>query len=102
MTTYELSKDAEDDLREIARYTLDMWGADKFSDYREGIKNTLAEIGEGTVTFRQFSSRFSNLYVTKYRYHYIFYTKRSGRNPIIVGVIHERRDVVSQLTKRLT
>jgi len=38
MTTYELSKDAEDDLREMARYTLDTWGREQLAEYRQGLK----------------------------------------------------------------
>ena len=34
MTTYELSKDAEDDLRKVARYTLDTWGREQLAEYR--------------------------------------------------------------------
>jgi plasmid stabilization system protein ParE len=29
---YELTKDAEDDLRDVARYTLKNWGLEKFQE----------------------------------------------------------------------
>lgn len=37
MTSYHLTYDAENDLREVARYTLDTWGTDIFDQYRAGV-----------------------------------------------------------------
>jgi len=102
MTTYELSKDAEDDLREVARYTLDTWGRGQLTEYRQGLKETFKAIGLQDVIARQFSKNYPQLRVTKYRYHYIFYIAEGVTKPIIIGVIHERRDIVNQLVERLT
>ncbi len=101
MTLYELSKDAQADLREVARYTIKQWGKEQLTLYRNGLKDTFTGIAGSTVIGRQFSETFPQLSVTKYRHHYIFYIKDDVPKPIIIGVIHERRDVVNQLAKRL-
>lgn len=41
------------------------------------------------------------LYVTKYRYHFIFYLHKIDQKPLIIGVIHEQRDLVNRLSERL-
>lgn len=41
---YELLKDAEADLREVARYTLKKWGKDALGIYRSGLNKTFLDI----------------------------------------------------------
>lgn len=98
---YELSLDAEKDLREVARYTRDKWGKEALQKYRHGLKNSFDAIGKGTTQKRTFSESLPQLSVLKYEYHYIFYLSENREKPIIVGVIHERRYVVNQLSERL-
>ncbi len=45
MAFYDLTKDAENDLREMARYTLNKWGKKKLDEYRGGLKNVLKKNG---------------------------------------------------------
>ncbi len=101
MLPYELSIDAENDLREVARYTVNKWGKEALKKYRGGLKSKFIEIGESTVSKRSFSDDSPNLFVTKYRYHYIFYITKNVEKPIIIGVIHEARDIVNRLSERL-
>ncbi|MCU7919276.1 MAG: type II toxin-antitoxin system RelE/ParE family toxin [Candidatus Thiodiazotropha sp. (ex Epidulcina cf. delphinae)] len=101
MQPYELTEDAEQDLREVARYTLNQWGKEMLRQYRNGLKETFKAIAANDVPKRAFSKTFPNLMVTKYRYHYIFYLIDSLPKPVIIGVIHERRDTVSRLGERL-
>ena len=102
MKNYRLTKDAERDLREVARYTLKQWGKAMFQGYRGGLKKTFEDIGKNNTISRQFSDDFPELLVTKYKYHFIFYLAESMEKPVIIGVIHERRDIVKRLTERLT
>lgn len=52
---YLLSIDAENDLREIARYTHQQWSNKQFIKYRDGLKNALTKIGEGQLIAKSFS-----------------------------------------------
>ncbi len=47
MFLYELTKEAEQDLREIARYTLKHWGKDVLNQYRSGLEATFKAIANG-------------------------------------------------------
>ena len=101
MLPYTLTLDAEKDLREVARYTRGKWGDKVLGEYRAGLKKTFEAIGSGDIQKRPFSKKFPQLFVTKYRYHYIFYVIGLHEKPAIIGVIHERRDIVNRLAERL-
>ena len=102
MPTYRLSRDAREDVKEVTRYTLINWGEGALEKYIGGLTRTFEAIGDGSVPWKSFSSRFPDLLVTKYRYHYVFYITEGLDKPGIIGVIHERRDIVSRLSERLT
>ena len=99
---YELTKAAENDLREVARYTRERWGLDALNVYRAGLNKTFLSLMTNSVASRYFSSAFPALKVAKYKYHYIFFVTDSGSTPIIIGVIHEKRDILSHLSGRLS
>ena len=101
MQPYNLSAAAENDLLEIARYTLNTWGREALERYRIGLKNTFLSIAKNEMPKRTFSTAFPDLFVSKYKYHYIFYIVKNHTAPVIIGVIHEKRDIVNQLNKRL-
>jgi len=44
MLPYVLTADAEQDLLEVARYTLDHWGSDMLKQYRDGLKEAFHAI----------------------------------------------------------
>ena len=99
---YVLSLQAEADLTEIAQYTLVKWGEQAFEQYRNGLKQIFSAIADGSVVSRTFSESLPSVLVVKYRHHFIFYLRRSHDIPIIIGIIHEKRDIVALLAKRLT
>ena len=99
MSLYQLSEDAEQDLKEVARYTLNKWGKNYLNDYRKGLKQTFDRLVD-VAPNHPFPDVFPDLCVFKYRFHYIFYLIEA--KPVIVGVIHERRDIVSRLSERLS
>ena len=96
MAAYELSEDAEQDLRDVARYTLRKWGKNALQQYRAGLKRTFETLTE-PYPKHPFPDTFPDVCVAKYRYHYIFYLQDDI--PIIIGVIQERRDVVNRLIR---
>ena len=101
MKQYELTKDAEKDLREIARYTLNKWGKEMLYEYRGGLEKTFQKIGSHNVSKKSFSKEFPKLLVSRYKFHYIFYLSEDLEKPVIIGIIHEKRDIVNRLSERL-
>ncbi len=100
MTKYLISKDARNDLKEIAEYTLHHWGRGIFNEYRSGLKEKFVAIANDEVTKKPFSRRMSDVFVTKYRYHFIFYIYKTN-TLMIIAVIHEQRDIIRHLRQRL-
>ena len=73
MPLYDITDDAEADIREIVGYTLENWGVAQTNIYRKAIKDTFELIGRKTVVIRKFSDTFPDLLVTKCQHHDIFY-----------------------------
>ncbi|PRO72675.1 type II toxin-antitoxin system RelE/ParE family toxin, partial [Alteromonas alba] len=73
MPLYDITDDAEADIREIVGYTLENWGVAQTNIYRKAIKDTFELIGRKSVVIRKFSDTFPDLLVTKCQHHYIFY-----------------------------
>ena len=98
---YLVTTDALEDLAEIVRYTSDNWGNDAVEKYVGELKNKLDSISRGEVVKKVAFDLFPNLYVTRFRYHLIYYLAEVGQRVRIVRVIHQRRDIVNQLEKTL-
>lgn len=96
-----MTVDASEDLDEIARYTLDVWGIEAVEKYSKEIESKLRAIGQDSVVKKKFSKRHPNVYVTSVRYHQIFYQVRKGDIPKIIGIIHNSRNIVTHLRNRL-
>ena len=101
MRLYDLSQDAENDLREILRYTLKEWGREQVERYRQTLVQKLDSIARAETPARQFSENIPDVFVTKCEHHYIFYTIHNRSRPLIVALFHERQDIVARLTNRL-
>jgi toxin ParE1/3/4 len=102
MRQYKITEDAEQDLREIARYTLSKFGPKQLEAYRQALNSTINAIGRNEVIQRQFSKNRPNILVTKCQHHYIFYIVEGVEKPTVIGVIHEARDIVVLFASRLT
>ena len=67
------------DLKEIAQYTLDNWGVDAIDSYITTLLDKLDAIGKGEVVKEEYGEEYPNLYVTRFRYHKIYYKISSGK-----------------------
>lgn len=99
---YELSHDAEKDLKEIVRYTMDKWGNDATDTYVSGLIEEFVAIGKGDAVKQRYNSKFPDLYMTMYRLHMIYYEIREGKEPLIVRILHGKQDRVRHLEKVLS
>ena len=73
LNSYTLTRDAENDLLDIAKYTLSKWGKSAFDKYKNGLEETFVNISNGNVIPKSFSKNIPDIRVTKYKYHFIFY-----------------------------
>jgi plasmid stabilization system protein ParE len=58
MRLYELTAAAQEDLKDIARYTLTEWGEKQSIHYAELLEARFCEIADKTAPCRQFSRRY--------------------------------------------
>ena len=101
MRLYDLTEDAENDLREILRYTLKQWGAPQVRRYQQTLVRKLEAIAHGEVAVRRFSGNLPDVFVTKCEHHYIFYITQARPRPLVIAFFHERQDIVARLADRL-
>ncbi|MEE9355050.1 MAG: type II toxin-antitoxin system RelE/ParE family toxin [Methylococcaceae bacterium] len=101
MRQYELTPSAQEDLKEIARYTLTKWGEKQSLHYAELLDAGFRKIAAKNVNFRTFSKRFPQILVSRCEYHYIFYVHPDNKPPRIIAVLHERMDMLARLKNRL-
>ena len=96
--TYQISDDAINDLNEIAHYTLEKWGVDEVKNYVSKLMEKLEAIGKGEVIKEESFDLFPDLYVTRFRYHLIYYLYEVGKPPQIARILHYKQDRVRHLT----
>ncbi len=73
MLLYELTILAQEDLKDIARYTLTQWSENQSLHYAELLEKRFCEIAERTAYSRTLSSRYPQVLVNRCEHHYIFY-----------------------------
>lgn len=101
MRPYALTQLAANDLKDIARYTLNQWGKKQSLEYANLLEKRFQEIADKTAISRAFSIGYPQIRVTHCEHHYIFYTHDEGERACILAVLHERMDLVSRLQGRL-
>jgi len=102
MPDYELSIAAQDDLKDIARYTVDRWGLKQAKRYEALLVKGVRKISKGRLPPRVLLSHRPDLLFARCEQHYIFYTPRETQPPLILAVFHESMDLMQRLKERLT
>ncbi len=102
MPDYELTALAEEDLKSIARYTIDTWGLKQAKRYESLLADRFQKIAQGRITPKVFLSHRPDLLFTHCEHHYIFYCTRNNQSPLILAVCHERMDLMQRLKNRLS
>jgi plasmid stabilization system protein ParE len=101
MLPYELTAQAEEDLKDIARYTFREWGEKQSFHYAELLEKRFCEIADRTALSRPFSKRFPQVLVSRCEHHYIFYILQKSKPPCIIAILHGRMDMLKRLKNRL-
>ena len=102
MPGYRITPEARDDLRDIARYTLDSWGAEQHVRYRDELADCFNRIAQQSIVPRHFSKTYPELCAVRCDHHYVFYFPTENSKPaIIIAVFHEKMDCVARLKGRL-
>ncbi len=102
MPSYQLTCKAEEDINDIARYTLKQWGKAQSMRYAEKLERCFQAVVDGVAYSYQFSEVYPQVKVCRCEHHYIFYIYPDKRQPVIIAVLHERMDILVQLKKHLS
>jgi len=101
MSVYELTSSAQEDLKEIARYSITKWSKKQSLKYAELLEKRFHEIAARTAYSRNFSNRYPQILVTRCEHHYIFYIHPKEKPPRIIAILHERMNMLVRLKNRL-
>jgi plasmid stabilization system protein ParE len=101
MGTYRLTKSAEADLRSISRYTKNQWGKAQAVRYTDQLLRGLEKIASGTGRFKDLSKVSPGLRTARCEHHYLVCIFRPGHESIVIGVLHERMDLMVRIAERL-
>ena len=101
MPNYELAEAAEEDLRNIAQYTISQWGAKQTVHYGSWLDAHFEAIGNGKAKTRIFLPHRPELRVSRIEHHYVFHLERQKQRPLILAVFHENMDLMTRLRHRL-
>ena len=100
MAGYKLTKAADSDLKEIARYTVAKWGVNQALIYSAKLQNYFSEIGEGKIIGKVYDQELPEVKVTRCEKHFIFYLNQPAC-VLIIAVYHGRMEMMSRLKRRL-
>lgn len=101
MLDYELTPDAEEDLLEIGRYTIATWGVKQANRYESALKRCLGAVRKNEERMARPIAHRPELRSSRCEYHYIFALFRGKERPVILGVLHEKMDLVARLRERI-
>ena len=76
-------------------------GQKQVNEYRLLLKQQFERIGDDAVIPRLYSPSLRDVYFIKAGSHFVFYLKLESRKPIIIGVVHEARNILHHLLKRI-
>lgn len=84
MSNFRLTKNAENDLREIWRYTRDKWSENQADSYLDGLEGVCRSIGRGDVVFcRSMPEVHENLRFCLHERHYVFWLEQADRPKLL-------------------
>lgn len=101
MPGFELARSAESDIRSIAIYTLEKWGARQATRYAAILDAHFEAIANGKARTRVFLQHRPELLVSRVEHHYVFHLNRRKQCPLILAVLHENMDLMTRLRDRL-
>jgi len=101
MPDYDLSPDAEDDLSEIAAYTIVNWGAAQCARYEAALIRCFEAIASGDAHARRPIPHRPEILVCRCEHHFVFALRQQGGQIIILAVFHESMDLMARLRERL-
>ena len=101
MPAYKLTEGAEQDLKEIFRFTRKTWGEAQLQQYCQALQETLEAIAGGVLAGGFVMDNLPEVQVIRFRQHYIFYMKKNRPYVTVIAILHEKQHMLARLQGRL-
>lgn len=101
MPEFELAPDAEQDLVEIATYTVATWGAARSVRYEAELTACLRGLAAGNLRVRRPIALRPDILVRRCGHHFVFALRRDRAPLLVLAVLHESMDLMQRLRSRL-
>lgn len=98
---YILSKDAENDLRDILAYTLENFGESQVHKYTSLLDKCLKQLSNKKAFYKIAIFKGNEVMIQRCSKHYIFALDRSDRPILVLAIFHEQMDLMDRLKNRL-
>lgn len=98
---YNLTSEAEADIRSIIRYTRKQWGDDQVRRYITKLEDGITRLATAQGPFKDMGLLYPGLRMSGCQQHYVFCLPREDAPALIVAILHERMDLMARLTSRL-
>ena len=92
---------AEDELREVLRYTRKNWGEVQAKKYATKLRECIQALATDKKPCKDMSELYPALRMARCERHYVFCLPRQNAPALIVAILHERMDLVARLEHRL-
>lgn len=93
MSTYRITPRAFDDLKSIARYTLDQWGEAQQEKYLRALDSRFSWLASSPLLGRHRPEIRDGYFSYLQGSHVVFYTLHPEGGISIIGVLHQAMDV---------
>lgn len=99
MPAFRLTSDAQADLIEIRRYTLQQWGAEQSQKYLREVRNTIGLLAETPALGKSRPDVGANVHSFPQGSHIIYYVVHE-QQLVVFGVLHKRMVPLAHLAER--
>lgn len=91
---FEISKEAERDIEDIAQYTQQKWGSAQMARYLRGLNNACAFLAENPKANRAHQELNPPARIHQYKQHIVLYVITND-TVLIARVLHKRMDITA-------
>lgn len=98
---YNLSPAAENDLRDIIRYTNQKFGQNQVIKYSNQLEVCIIQLSTDSAYSRKLPEIHPDLKFIQCQNHYIFALEKSSDSLLVIAFFHQKMDIITRIKDRL-
>ena len=99
--SYILSKEAEKDWINIAKYTLENYGERQLQTYTNSLLKCIDDLSNQVGQYKKLDISGHQVLNIRCNKHYIFALRQEDKSLIVLAILHERIELIQRLKVRL-